>query len=64
MIIGVFELLADSRTQIQTVQSSIESTSQFWLADAALRASLVGKPASSEVAMAGAGGGGDAEAGH
>lgn len=64
MIIGVFELLADSRTQIQTVQSSIESTSQFWLADAALRASLVGKPASSEVAMAGAGGGGEAEAGH
>ena len=64
MIIGVFELLADSRTQIQTVQSSIEAASQFWLADVALRASLVGKPAATEVAMAGAAGGGDAEAGH
>ena len=51
MIIGVFELLADSRAQIQTVQSSIEATNQFWQADAALRASLVGRPANAAVAM-------------
>jgi len=64
MIIGVFELLADSRTQIQTVQSSIKATGQFWLADAALRASLVGKPTMSEVAMAEGGGGDDGGADH
>jgi outer membrane protein TolC len=64
MIIGVFELLADSRAQIQTVQSSIEATGQFWLSDAALRASLVGKPATVAVAMAAAGGAGDGGADH
>ncbi len=52
MIIGVFELLADSRAQIETVQASIEALSQFWLADAALRASLVGKPVSAGTMMA------------
>ncbi len=55
MLIGVFELLADSRAQIQTVQSSIEASGQFWLADAALRASLVGRPASTEVVMVASG---------
>ena len=64
MIIGVFELLADSRAQIQTVQSSIEATNQFWLADAALRASLVGIPATSAVAMTAATGGEDGGADH
>ncbi len=63
MLIGVFELLADSRAQIQTVQSSIEASGQFWLADAALRASLVGRPASTEVMMA-ASGGDEGGAGH
>ena len=64
MIIGVFELLADSRAQIQTVQSSIEATGQFWLSDAALRAALVGKPSTAEVAMAAAGGASDGGADH
>ncbi len=44
MIIGVFELLADSRTQIEAVQSSIQATRQFWMADAALRSAMIGKP--------------------
>lgn len=44
MIIGVFELLADSRDQIGAVMSSISAQQQFWLADAALQATLIGKP--------------------
>lgn len=57
MIIGIFELLADSRKQITTVQRSIEAIGQYWMAEAALRASMIGKPTSSSVAMAAAGGG-------
>ncbi|MEY2626130.1 MAG: hypothetical protein RL412_1905 [Pseudomonadota bacterium] len=49
MLIGVFELLADSREQISAVMSSIAAQQQFWLADAALRASMVGKPQSVEI---------------
>ena len=44
MLIGVFELLADSREQIASVIQAIEAERDFWLADAALRASLVGRP--------------------
>jgi len=49
MLIGVFELLADSREQIAAVMSSIAAQEQFWLADAALRASMVGKPNGVEI---------------
>ena len=44
MIIGVFELLADSRDQIGAVISAIAAEQQFWLADAALQATLIGRP--------------------
>jgi outer membrane protein TolC len=44
MLIGVFELLADARGQIASVAQAIESSRDFWLADAALRASIVGRP--------------------
>lgn len=44
MIIGVFELLADSRDQIGAVMAAISAQQQFWLADAALQATLIGKP--------------------
>lgn len=61
MIIGVFELLADSRAQIGAVMAAIAAEQQFWLADAALQASILGKPTSVAVgAMATGGGGGDA----
>ncbi len=63
MIIGVFELLADSRKQIQTVQSSIDAAGQFWMADASLRASMIGQPTSTQLAMSKSGGG-DAGEGH
>lgn len=44
MFIGVFELLADAREQIAAVIAAIDSQQQFWLADAALQAALVGRP--------------------
>ena len=44
MFIGVFELLADARTQIATVNASIEALRDFWLAQATLEMALVGKP--------------------
>ena len=44
MLIGVFELLADSRDQIASVIAAINAQQQFWLADAALQSSILGKP--------------------
>jgi outer membrane protein TolC len=44
MLIGVFELMADSRAQIGAVMQAIEAERDFWLADAALRAAIVGRP--------------------
>jgi outer membrane protein TolC len=44
MLIGVFELLADSREQIASVMQAMEAQRDFWLADAALNAALVGRP--------------------
>ncbi|WP_244954565.1 hypothetical protein [Sphaerotilus sulfidivorans] len=40
----MFELLADSRDQVSTVMAAIDAEQQFWLADAALQASLIGRP--------------------
>ncbi len=47
MLIGVFDLLADTREQIGSVMSAIDAQQQFWLADAALSAALAGRPATS-----------------
>ena len=61
MLIGVFELLADTRDQISSVMAAINTYQQFWLADAALSASVIGKPAAMvPMPMAAAGGGADA----
>jgi outer membrane protein TolC len=46
MLIGVFELLAEARDQISSVTNAINAQQQFWLADAALAASVMGKPTS------------------
>ena len=56
MLIGVFELLADSRDQIASVTNAINAQQQFWLADAALAASVMGKPTAIGAAMGGSGG--------
>ena len=46
MLIGVFELLADAREQITSVNGAINAYQQFWLADAALAAAVLGKTTS------------------
>jgi outer membrane protein TolC len=44
MLIGVFELLADARLQIASVNSYIESLRDFWIAQADLELALIGQP--------------------
>ena len=63
MLIGVFELLADNRDQITSVNAALNAYQLFWLADAALAASMTGKPIASAMATPAAKGGGEA-AGH
>ena len=53
MLVGVFELLADARAQVGAVIAAIEAQRDFWLADAALKAAIVGAP-SSAMSMAAA----------
>ena len=53
MLIGVFELLAEAREQVASVRGAIEAQQQFWLADAALAASVIGRPpAGADIAAA------------
>jgi len=54
MLIGVFELLADARTQIHSVIGAIQAQRDFWLADAALQAALIGQPVAIGVGAAAA----------
>ncbi len=44
MLIGVFELLADVRSQITSVNGYIEALRDFWLAQADLEMALIGTP--------------------
>ncbi|MBC7730507.1 MAG: RND transporter, partial [Bacteriovorax sp.] len=44
MLIGVFELLADARSQIGSVNGYIEALRDFWLAQADLELALIGPP--------------------
>jgi outer membrane protein TolC len=44
MLVGVFELLADARSQITSVNGAIDALRDFWLAHADLELALVGKP--------------------
>ncbi|BET27503.1 outer membrane efflux protein [Limnobacter thiooxidans] len=64
MFIGVFELLADSRDQVNTVVQAINAQADFWRADAALQATVVGKPMTVSVSGAAANAGGNAGGGH
>ena len=59
MLISVFELLADTRDQVKSVMAAISAEQQFWLADAALQASIMGKPTMATVGAMVSGGGGD-----
>ena len=44
MLTGVFDLLAETQEQITTVMAAISAQKQFWLADAALHAAVIGHP--------------------
>jgi outer membrane protein TolC len=57
MLIGVFELLADARTQIATVNAAIDAQRDFWLAQADLDMALLGKPGLDAAAAVAAGAG-------
>jgi outer membrane protein TolC len=52
MLIGVFELLADARSQIASVNGYIESLRDFWLAQADLEMALIGRPGLSGAGVA------------
>jgi len=64
MLIGVFELLADSRDQISVVMAAINAQQQFWLADTALSAAVIGKPTGAVAMSTGGNTGGRSDAGH
>jgi outer membrane murein-binding lipoprotein Lpp len=61
MLISVFELLADSRDQVSSVMAAINAYQQFWLSDAALAASMTGKPMSMMVSAPMVGGSASAQ---
>ena len=42
-LIGVFELLADSREQVRGVTSYVQALRDFWIADTALNTALTGR---------------------
>jgi len=44
MLIGVFDLLADARSQINSVNGAIEAYRDFWMAKTDLELSLIGQP--------------------
>lgn len=54
MLVGVFELLADARTQIAGVSAALDAQRDFWLADTDLDAARVGRPALAPLGTAGA----------
>ena len=51
MLLSVFELLADAREQVMSVNASIEATRDFWLADADLDAAIAGGSSMTSSAM-------------
>ncbi len=63
MLIGVFDLLADARAQITSVNGYIEALRDFWLAKADLDMAMIGKPSMTQM-NSNAMPTGDAPAGH
>ena len=65
MLISVFELLADARTQIASVNAYIEALRDYWVADASLEFALTGgSPGSMPVQAGSMQAAGSGEAGH
>lgn len=44
MLIGVFELLADARAQVASVNSAIAALRDFWIAETDMNMAMIGKP--------------------
>ena len=63
MLIGVFDLLADARSQIVSVNNAIEASRDFWIAQADLEMSLLGRPMMSNAPIT-VTGGTESAAGH
>ena len=51
MLIGVFELLADAREQVATVNASIEALRDFWIAESDLQLAMTGSSSGVNRAM-------------
>jgi hypothetical protein len=64
MLVSVFDLLVDAQEQIALVRAALAAQQQFWLADAALQAALLGKPLAGAAATAQSAGPGASDAGH
>ncbi len=64
MLVSVFDLLVDAQEQISLVRAALAAQQQFWLADAALQAALLGKPLAGAAATAQSAGPGASDAGH
>lgn len=56
MLISVFELLADAREQVMSVNAAIEAQRDFWLAENVLQGTLNGTPGAGRAEGAGDGG--------
>jgi outer membrane protein TolC len=64
MLISVFELLADARQQVSSVNAYIETLRDYWLAESNLNLALTGKSPGSMSIAGGAPAAGEAPAGH
>ena len=53
MLVSVFDLLAEARSQVASVNSYIESLRDFWLAQADMEMALIGKPTFADIASVG-----------
>ncbi len=53
MLIGVFELLADARSQVASVNGSIEALRDYWLAQSDLDMAMIGKPSLTTMSQSG-----------
>lgn len=65
MLIGVFELLADSREQVRSVSDYVEALREFWVAETNLQSALTGRsPGAAEALMTSSPGAAERAGGH
>jgi outer membrane protein TolC len=65
MLLGVFELLADSRDQVMSVTAYVEALRDFWVAETNLQSSLTGRsPGAMSMSRSSSESSSSADAGH